>query len=230
MKRVHLEQVSRHFGRYFALHRVSMNLDAGTLTAIVGANGAGKTTLLNILATLDRPSSGEVLYDKYSWKVFSKQARHLVGWVSHAPLVYEDLSGLENLHFYASMYGIDAPEDKAREWLHRVGLADAMEHRVDTYSRGMVQRLTIARALMHSPELLLLDEPLTGLDREGRSDIAALFDEQRARGCILVMTTHDLHTLGGLCDRMVIMRKGKLVHDSSPENAEQVIRAYEEHA
>lgn len=230
MKSIELKQVSRHFGRHFALHKVSATIQGGQITALMGANGAGKTTLLNILAGIEEPSSGAIAYDAWSWKQFARHGRHLVGWVSHDPLLYLDLTGRENLLFYARMYRLAESEALTQRWLERVGLKEAADRRVDVYSRGMIQRLTIARALLHDPSLLLLDEPLTGLDRKARSEMSALLDEQRQLGKIILLSTHDLHTLSAICDRMLILRKGKLLHDSPLEDRTQIIETYEKFA
>lgn len=230
MKEVRVEDVSRVFGREYALHRVSLSFEAGTLTALLGGNGAGKTTLLNILATLEAPSHGEVFYDRNRWRAFARRGRRYVGWVSHAGLVYEDLTGRENLIFYARMYGLKEPAKLAQQWLERVGIAHAADRRVHAYSRGMLQRLSIARALMHDPALLLLDEPLTGLDRQGRKDVGELFAGLREQGKILVMSTHDLHALDGLCDRVAILKQGKLRHLGAATSGAQVLAAYEAYA
>ena len=230
MKSVTLRGVSRHFGRHVALHRTDLELHAGSLTGIVGANGAGKTTLMNMIATLDRPSSGTIHYDSWPWRHMSRRGRELVGWVSHAPLVYGDLTGAENLRFYASMYGVPEASERAGALLGRVGLLHAADKLVNAYSRGMVQRLTIARALLHDPHLLLLDEPLTGLDRQGRRDVLDLFEEQRAQGRILLLSTHDLHALQRACTRLLVMRQGSIVLDHEVEGSEDMIAIYEAHA
>ncbi len=231
MRRIVLEQVSRAYGRSFALHRVSMTLEAGTLTALLGANGAGKTTLLNILATLEPPSQGQVFYDRNRWASFAKRGRQHVGWVSHDALLYEDLSGRENLRFTAKMYGLTDAERRIDALLERVGMTHAAEQRVLTYSRGMVQRMTIARALLHDPSLILLDEPLTGLDQRGRADIMALFDELRSAGKLLVMSTHDLHALCGHTDQLCILKAGRLMHCApSPLNDNALLSAYQAYA
>lgn len=230
MKHIKLEQVSRHYGRHFALHRVSTNIRAGEITALMGSNGAGKTTLLNILAGIEAPSSGEVHYDAWSWQQFAKHGRHLVGWVSHSALLYMDLTGRENLEFYASMYGLNKIKAHCTQWLERVGLSESADRRVSVYSRGMVQRLTIARALLHNPELLLLDEPLTGLDREARAQMGDLFLAQRDQGKVVILSTHDLHTLSTICDRMLVLRKGQLQHDGTPNSRGELIETYEQFA
>lgn len=230
MKSIALTQVSRHFGRHFALHKVTTTIESGQITALMGANGAGKTTLLNILAGIEEPSTGTITYDAWSWKQFARHGRHLVGWVSHDPLLYLDLTGRENLLFYARMYQLPESEELAQRWLHRVGLSEAADRRVDVYSRGMIQRLTIARALLHDPSLLLLDEPLTGLDRKARAEMSELLEEQKRLGKIILLSTHDLHTLSAICDRMLILRKGKLLHDSTSTDRTQLIDIYEKFA
>ena len=230
MKRIELKQISRHYGRHFALHRLDMTLRAGEITGIMGANGAGKTTLLNLLAGIEEPSAGTIQYDSWSWARFATKGRRRIGWISHAPLLYEDLTGEENLRFYAQMYGLDDTEGCCARWLERVGLSDSATKRVEVYSRGMVQRLTIARALLHDPELLLLDEPLTGLDRAARAQMGALLLEERARGKLVVLSTHDLHALSSICDRMVILRKGRLVHEGRAQDRAELIATYERFA
>lgn len=230
MRRVELRQVSRAFGRQFALHRVSLELRAGTITALVGDNGAGKTTLLNILATLDKPTSGSISYDRLSWRQFAARARSQVGWVSHDSLIYEDLTGRENLHFFCDLYGVEAPSPTATRWLERVGLVDAADRRVGTYSRGMRQRLTLARALLHEPSLVLLDEPWTGLDQGGRDVMTDLFDALRHQKKIVAMVSHDLSTLSQIADRVVILSAGKLVDDSRVDDGYDLMTSYAQFA
>lgn len=230
MRRVRVRSVSRAFGRQFALHRVTMDLEAGTITGLVGDNGAGKTTLLNILATLDPPTSGEINYDKLSWEQFTKQARSKVGWVSHDSLVYDDLTGRENLTFFGDLYGLDALDKRVERWLERVGLTDAADRRVGVYSRGMRQRLTLARALIHEPTLVLLDEPLTGLDQGGRSVMADVFARLREQKKIVAMVTHDLSTLAELADQVAILRAGKLRDFRRVDSDYDLMEAYAEYA
>jgi ABC-type multidrug transport system ATPase subunit len=230
MRRVELQSVSRIFGRTFALHRVSCSFEAGTCTALLGANGAGKTTMLNLLATLDRPTRGEILYDEARWSRFARSGRAAIGWVSHDSLLYDDLSGRENLTFYGRMYGIDDRAGRVDAWLERVGLVEAADRRVQTYSRGMRQRLTLARALLHDPSLLLLDEPMTGLDQRGRAEMIELLGSLRARQKLLVLVTHDLESLGSFVDRIAVLRRGRLAHLSEVTDPSEITEAYRTHA
>ncbi len=230
MKSIRLQSVSRVFGRTFALHRVSLELEPGTLTGLVGDNGAGKTTLLNILATLDKPSDGDVHFGRHDWTTFAKKGRHKIGWVSHDSLVYGELTGRENLEFFATMYGLEAPEALAERWLERVGLVRAADRRTSAYSRGMRQRLTLARALLHEPAILLLDEPMTGLDQDGRREMSDLFRQLRDEGRLLVLVTHDLDMLEGLADRLAVLRRGKLTHFEPIADDEDVADTYKLYA
>ena len=230
MKSIRLQSVSRVYGRVFALHRISMEFEPGTLTGLVGDNGAGKTTLLDILATLAPPSEGRVFYGDHSWSSFAAKGRSKIGWVSHDSLVYGELSGRENLEFFATLYGLDYPAQLATHWLERVGLTRAADRRVDAYSRGMKQRLTLARALLHRPAIVLLDEPMTGLDQEGRKDMADLFAQLRDEGRILVLVTHDLDLLDGLADRLAVLRRGKLTFCEHVHSAQEVSEAYTSYA
>jgi heme exporter protein A len=230
MQAITLDSVSRVYGRIFALHRVSATFRAGRVTALVGDNGSGKTTLLTILATLEAPTDGSITYDDVGWKSFADNYRDRVGWIAHDSLVYEELTGRENLTFYADMYGTGADDSSIEGWLERVGLAEAADRRVSAYSRGMQQRLSIARALLHDPDLLLLDEPLTGLDRKGRRTVIALIDEWRRRQKLIILASHDLQTLDQLADTVAIMQRGKLARMADADDIDSVADLYREHA
>jgi heme exporter protein A len=230
MKSIRLESVSRVYGRSFALHRVSMHLEPATLTALVGDNGAGKTTLLNILATLDSPSQGEVYFGAHRFEAFARRGRHKIGWVSHDSLVYSELTGRENLEFFATMYGLEGPAERAQSWLERVGLADSGHKRVSAYSRGMKQRLTLARSLLHEPSILLLDEPMTGLDQDGRRQMSRLFGELRDEGRILVLASHDLDLVENLADRLAVLRRGQLAYFGPVEADRDIAQTYKSYA
>lgn len=231
MQSISLESVSRIYGRLFALHRVSLELRAGEITAIVGDNGSGKTTLLTILATLDAPSRGRVHYDDVTWQEFADHYRQEVGWVSHDGLIYDELTGRENLTFFADLYGLDATEALVSRWLDRVGLSDDdADRRVSTYSRGMRQRLSVARALLQDPDLLLLDEPMTGLDRQGQADVAELLQELAGRGKIVALSSHDLDLLDRLATQAAILRGGKLAHAQAIDTEGALLDCYREYA
>ena len=213
MKSIRLKNVSRVYGRRFALHRVNIEFQSGQLTVILGHNGAGKTTLMNILATVDQPTQGSLSYDNISFDQFAKSHRDKIGWVSHEALLYNDLSGRENLNFFAAMYGVD--KSNVDLWLKKVDLENAADDRVSTYSRGMRQRISIARAMVQNPSLILLDEPLTGLDPSSRRQMLELFDELKSKGKTLIMITHDISIPDRFVDRVLLLKDGKLTYDGT---------------
>ncbi len=205
--------VTKVYGRTRALAGVDLTFRVGEVTALLGANGAGKTTLLSILSTLLRPSAGEVRYGEAGHDEAATSLRGEIGLVSHAALVYPQLSALENLHFFGRLYGLDQLPERAAAVLERVGLAEpAWQRAASTYSRGMLQRLALARALLPDPRLLLLDEPFTGLDRDASARLMEILREARGRGRIVVLVTHDLDGAARLADRTAILARGRVSH------------------
>lgn len=208
--------VSRRFGRRWAVRRVSTRFEAGRLTLVTGPNGAGKSTLLGLLAGALRPTEGSLLafgHDLHHHPEPS-ELRRRVAWLGHRPFLYGELTGAENLAFHRSLFaangkGPGGAEDRAL--LERVGLGAAADRPVSTYSRGMVQRLGIARILVQAADAWLLDEPQTGLDREGQSLLAAVLEEAKEAGRCLVVVTHDPAPLLPLVDETRSLEGGRLV-------------------
>jgi heme exporter protein A len=179
----------------------------------VGPNGAGKTTLLRILATLARPSSGTVHVAGLDLVRAGIDVRRRVGFLSHRTLLYDDLTAEQNLGFYARMYDLEDAPARIDELLRRVGLAARRHDLVRTFSRGMQQRLAVARAVLHRPELLLLDEPYTGLDPVAGQVLTALLAELAGDGRTILLTTHDLARGLQVGQRLVVLAHGGVVHD-----------------
>lgn len=203
-------RLGRSFGRRRVLHQLDLELAPGAFVALYGGNGAGKTTLLRILCGLARPTAG-------SCRVFGQsplggvgQVRRRIGFLSHQGAMIPELSALENLLFYARLYGVESPAERARLLLAQVGLAGRADDRVRAFSRGMLQRLALARALVHSPDLLLLDEPFTGLDPGGVDEMAARFSELHQAGKTLLMTTHHLEQGRALADHLALLEGGRI--------------------
>lgn len=178
------------FGVTRALNGVNVRFKSGTLTSVEGPNGSGKSTLLSVLGLLTRPTSGQICFGSYDL-AHGAQLRGRVGMLAHAAMVYPDLTGLENLELFAQLYGVPFREQRIKEMRDRFELTDWSERPARTYSRGQLQRLALARALLHAPRLLLLDEPSTGLDQAAVEHLVTALAEERQRGAIIVMATHD---------------------------------------
>jgi heme exporter protein A len=212
---VHLDKLSKRYGHHRALAGVSTELRAGSLCALLGPNGAGKSTLLGILSTLVKPTAGAVRYaGPGGAELPARELRRHIGVLAHSSLVYGELTGLENLIFYGRLYDVAGAEARATALLDEVGLEPRARTRpARTYSRGMMQRLSLARALLHDPSILLLDEPFTGLDRTGAQALARSMAHAKQRGCILLVVTHDLESIGGLTDHVVVLQRGRIVFE-----------------
>ena len=221
---VQVAKLSKRYGHHRALAGVDVALAAGSVCALLGPNGAGKSTLLGILSTLVRPTGGSVRYClPGGGELPPRRLRGEIGVLAHSALVYGELTGLENLAFYARLYRVADAAARAESLLDEVGLDPKARRRpARTYSRGMTQRLSLARALLHAPRILLLDEPFTGLDRTGAVALGRALARAKQDGCIVLVVTHDLEAIGGLTDHVVVLRRGKLVHeDRRPDAAGQ---------
>ncbi|MBX3158483.1 MAG: ABC transporter ATP-binding protein [Deltaproteobacteria bacterium] len=232
LERVEIKKVTKRFGGERALAGVTMELAAGSMCALLGHNGAGKTTLLGILSTLTRADSGSVAYRAGDKPVTGAAVRREIGMLAHASLCYAELSARENLAFFASLYDLDAGRATLDAMLDRVGLdPKARDRAARTYSRGMLQRLALARALLTRPSLLLLDEPFTGLDRGGAISLGGELGALRDQGAIVVVVTHDLEAIAGRTDHVAILRRGQLVfEDRGSYDYEQLKDLYHSHA
>jgi heme exporter protein A len=208
--RLTLSNVSRHFGRRRALSRVSFSCAAGDIFGLLGPNGAGKSTLLSIVATLLRPSSGDVRYGARSVQDCGAAVRARVGLLGHEPQLYPELTAAENLRFFARLYGLPDVDARIRQALGQAALADRADDPVSGFSRGLRQRLALERALLHAPRLLLLDEPFTGLDQASAAALLARLRVLAAGGGMIVIATHDLDLAEGLLTRSVILKDGRV--------------------
>jgi len=206
-----IRDLSRNFGRRRALSRVSLDCRAGEIVGLLGPNGAGKSTLLGIISTLAAPSSGAVLYGGRSAKELGAPLRSRIGVLSHDLHLYSELTALENLIFFSRLYGVANPQTVATQALQRARLDERGGDIVSGFSRGMRQRLALERALLHTPRLLLLDEPFTGLDDASTMALIERLRELRSTGCIMLVATHDLDVGEAVLDRAVILHDGRLI-------------------
>jgi heme exporter protein A len=207
---IEVRRLVKTFGLKPVLRGMDFKAAPGEFVAIVGPNGAGKTTFLRILATLSRPSMGMVRVAGYSLPAQAAAVRRRLGVVSHQPLIYGDLTAWENLFFYGQMYGVHNLRRRVKTVLELVGLLVRQRDLVRKYSRGMQQRLAIGRAILHDPEILLFDEPHTGLDQQAAEMLDGVLGEVAARVRTVVMTSHDLTRSAELATRVDILSKGEI--------------------
>jgi heme ABC exporter ATP-binding subunit CcmA len=208
------KKLSRRYGRFWALRDVDLELQAGEAVALLGANGAGKSTLLTSLATLARPSRGRLEIMGHDPGKSAALVRSKMGYVAHSTLLDDALTARENLNYYGALFGLDDMGDRCAQRLQQVGLGDRGDDRVEGFSRGMRQRLSLARALLHDPSLLILDEPFTGLDAPGCRDLAERLREERDKGTAIILATHQLERVLPWCDRVLILHRGMKVEES----------------
>ncbi len=205
--------IGKAFGPLQALKGVSFNIAQGELIALLGANGAGKTTLLRILAGLARASSGSAEVAGYDIREKPQEVRKRIGVVSHQTFLYDDLSAEENLRFYGKMYGVEELQERIDELLTMMELKPRRGDLVRTFSRGMQQRLALARAMLHRPEVLLLDEPFTGLDIHAIDLLTRFIAGAAADRVTVLMTVHDPDYALAHSQRLLLLAKGKLAID-----------------
>jgi len=205
---IEVRRLVKTFGLKPVLRGLDFRAVPGEFVALLGPNGAGKTTMLRILASLSRPTLGEVRVAGYSLPGQASEVRRLLGVVSHQPLLYGELTAEENLRFYARMYGLTDGASRALQALESVGLTARRRDLVRQFSRGMQQRLAIGRALLHDPQVMLLDEPYTGLDQDASAMLDELLRHVAAGGRTVVMTSHDLPRAADLATRIDVLSRG----------------------
>jgi len=212
--RVELADVSRHYGRRRAVSKISLSVGRGEILGLLGPNGAGKSTLIAMIATLVRPTSGSIRYGGQTSDEAGAALRSRIGLLAHELHLYNELSAVENLEFFARLHGLE-PATVVPAALEQAGLVDRAEDVVSGFSRGMRQRLGLERALINRPNLLLLDEPFTGLDDRAVTAVTNRLRRIASEGAIIVLATHDLDVADGLVTRSAIIKDGKLVLDES---------------
>jgi len=204
------QQISKAYGAQRVLEKLDFSVDTGELVCLLGPNGAGKTTLIRTLSGLQKPDSGVVFWGSESEGISAVKLRRSIGLILHQPFLYEHLTGFENLRFYSRLYETGLSEVDLRKMLGRVGLGSARPIPIRGYSRGMKQRLTIARALLCDPQILLFDEPYTGLDQQGSGMLNQLLLEESSRKKLVLLTTHELSYIRQIATRFDVLHHGKI--------------------
>jgi heme exporter protein A len=213
---VDIKGLIKTFDGYSALKDISFEIRRGESVAIFGPNGAGKTTLIKILATIMSPSAGTILIDGLNIKESAEEARRKIGVVSHNTFLYGNLSAYENLDYYRRLY--DIPVSRIKEVASTVGMQSRLHSHINTLSRGMQQRFSIARALLHNPSIIMLDEPETGLDQQA---LSFLWNELKVSGQekrTIVIASHNLERGLEVADRVIILSRGKIVYQNIAKN------------
>ena len=211
---IQVRRLVKAFGPQVALRGVDLDVGPGEFVTLLGPNGAGKTTLLRVLATLSPPTAGSVRVDGHDVTHAGTEIRRCIGFISHESLLYPQLSVQDNLRFYGRLYNVPDLAARVDEVLTQVGLAQHCAERVQTLSRGMIQRLAIARAILHRPRVMLLDEPYTGLDQRAAIALSAILHDLATGGRAVLLTTHNLER--GLADgqRVIVLHRGQVVHQA----------------
>lgn len=210
MSAIRIHNLVKAFGHRAALRGIDLEVEPGEFLALFGPNGAGKTTLIRVIASLTRPTSGRVEVFGSDADRGALETRRRLGLISHEPLLYGDLTADENLRFFGRMYDVADLSARIDTVLERVGLLARRRDPVRTYSRGMVQRLSIARAILHDPGVMLLDEPYTGLDLQAADMLRGVLQDLATAGRTVLLTTHNLEQGLEMCTRIAILHRGRL--------------------
>lgn len=215
---IEIKKLTKQADNKLILRGVDLSIRQGETVAILGPNGAGKSTLLKVLATLIKPTSGLVKINGLDLKKDHIEVKKMFGYLPHSSLLYDHYSPLENLVFFGNLYGVKDVENKAKQLVKDVGLSFFINEPVKNFSRGMIQRIAIARAIIHEPSIMLLDEPHTGLDQGAISILNNVVLSMKERGCTTLMVTHDFKQAAEICDRIVIVKNGRIADDFKINN------------
>lgn len=222
---IEVSRLWKSYGPVDALRGIDLKIEKGEFLTLFGPNGAGKSTLLKILSTIIKPSSGKVSIDGIDLSSADEDARKRIGVISHKAFLYGNLSAKENLLFFGKLYDVPNLNARVDELLTEVGLGHRANDMVRTFSRGMLQRLTIARAIIHNPAIILLDEPYTGLDQHASKMLTNLLKKLHTKDRTIIMTTHDINNGLFISDRVVIQISGKIVFEDRSSN--QTVETFE---
>jgi heme exporter protein A len=215
---IEIKKLTKQADNKLILRGIDLSITQGETVAILGPNGAGKSTLLKVLATLIKPTSGLVKINGLDLKKDHIEVKKMFGYLPHSSLLYDHYTPLENLVFFGNLYGVKDVENRARNLVNEVGLSFFINEPVKNFSRGMIQRIAIARAIIHEPKIMLLDEPHTGLDQGAITILNNVVLSMKEKGCTTLMVTHDFKQAVAICNRIIIVKNGKIADDFKINN------------
>jgi len=213
-----LEHLTKRYGKLLAVDDLNLEVPAGEIFGFLGPNGAGKTTTIKMMAGLMRPTAGRIIIDKKDMAIDPVGAKQVIGFIPDRPFLYEKLTGIEFLYFIATMYGVDTnhQQQKIRELLSLFELEEWSGELIESYSHGMKQRLIMCAALIHDPKVIIVDEPMVGLDPKGAKLVKVLFRSLARKGVSIFMSTHTLAIAEEMCHRIGIIHEGRLIALGTP--------------
>ena len=226
---IDVQGLSKSYGRTQVLRDLDLQVPWGQTLTVLGPNGSGKTTLIKMLTTLAKPDSGEIHINGLSTRRAGVRVRRVIGVVTHEPLLYDGLTGTENLRFFARMFALDHIEERISAVAAQMGVTNRLDARVGTLSHGMRRRFSIARALLHSPRVLIMDEPESGLDQRALGLLETLIADETNTDRTILMTTHNFERGIALADRVAILSRGRIAYDGAPD-AVATRDAYQQYA
>lgn len=217
---VQVRGLTKSFGRTPVLRGVDLDVPRGTVLSLLGPNGSGKTTLIRVLATLTRPDAGDIHVCGVGLGRDGARLRRAIGLVGHDPLLYDDLTARENLRFVCRMFSLDRADDRVERVTDLMGMSADLDRKIGAMSHGMKKRFSIARALLHDPQVLLLDEPETGLDQEALALLDEVISLRSDSTMTVIMTTHNLERAVALGDRIAVLARGRVAYHESVESSD----------
>jgi len=220
-----IENVSKSFGNFFAVKNINLNVKRGDLYGFLGPNGAGKTTTIKMITGLYRQSSGKIFIDEKDVTENEASVKSKFGYIPDQPFLYDKLTGIEYLMFTGSLYGINSETLKSKiyELIDVLKFGDWIYKRTEEYSQGMKQRITIASAFIHDPELIIIDEPMVGLDPQSAAIVKRILVQKAQNGKAVFVSTHSLNIVEEICNKVAIIKKGEIIFDDSLTALQQQI-------
>ena len=226
---IKLINLSKNYGKFTAVNDVNLEVAEGEIFGFLGPNGAGKTTTIKMMAGLLQPTSGKILIHGFDVQQEPLKAKFITGFIPDRPFLYEKLTAVEFMHFVANLYEMQNPNTRINELLDLFGLPDWKNELVENFSHGMKQRLVMASALLHDPKVLVVDEPMVGLDPRGARLVKDIFKDIASKGATVFMSTHTLEIVEQMCTRVAIIHQGKIIAEGSVEDLGRMARMPESH-